>query len=175
MCVFDGLTLRTGPSICISNVTPIILCLFVFFSPPHHHHHPSTPLAAPPSTRPRSPPSACCPLISLPGASVCLTSATSCSSSGNYLAALRCLLIFVSTCRNICFRRVICQRERATLFGSRVLSTFTHAHKALLSPPPTPPTPTPPNACLHCSGKEEKISPARSRYWSYLLLIYSSQ
>lgn len=107
--------------------------VWFFFHPPPPPLR-SAPLAAPPSTRPRSPPSACCPLISLPGASVCLTSATSCSSSGNYLAALRCLLIFVSTCRNICFRRVICQRERATLFGWRVLSTFTHAHKALLSP-----------------------------------------
>ena len=36
-------------------------------------------------------------------ASVCLTSATSSSSSGNYLAALHRLLIFMSTCRNICF------------------------------------------------------------------------
>lgn len=36
-------------------------------------------------------------------ASVCLTSATSSSSSGNYAASLHLLLIFVSTCRNICF------------------------------------------------------------------------
>lgn len=36
-------------------------------------------------------------------ASVCLTSATSSSSSGNYAARLYLLLIFVSTCRNICF------------------------------------------------------------------------
>lgn len=48
--------------------------------------------------------------------SVCLTSATTSSSSGNYLVALHCLLIFMSTCSNICFRHVVCQRDLLPCF-----------------------------------------------------------
>lgn len=66
-------------------------------------------------------------------ASVCLASATSSSSSGNYLAALRRLLIFMSTCRNICFGMSFVNAS-SYLVSLHVLSTFTHSHKDTLLP-----------------------------------------
>lgn len=143
-----------------------------FYSPTPAPPTPPLLLTAPPSTRPCSPPSACCPLISLPGASVCLTSATSSSSSGNYLAALRCLLIFVSTCRNICFGvSFVNAGELPCLLRTSCPLSLTLTKR---STPPDPRLP-PSNACLHCSGKEEKISPAQSHCSRYLLWLYSSQ
>lgn len=63
-------------------------------------------------------------------ASVCLTSATSSSSSGNYLAALRRLLIFTSTCKNICFSMsFVNSTSYLSLHG---LFTFTHSHREIL-------------------------------------------
>ncbi len=66
-------------------------------------------------------------------ASVCLTSATSSSSSGNYLAALHRLLIFMSTCRNICFGMSLVNAT-SYLVSLHFLSTFTHSHKEVLLP-----------------------------------------
>lgn len=64
-------------------------------------------------------------------ASVCLTSATSSSSSGNYLAALHRLLIFMSTCRNICFGMSLVNTN-GYFVSLHILSTFTHSHEAVL-------------------------------------------
>lgn len=55
-------------------------------------------------------------------ASVCLASATTSSSSGNYLAALHCLLIFMSTCRNICFGMLFVNQLPCFTFTSCPLS-----------------------------------------------------
>lgn len=84
-------------------------------------------------------------------ASVCLTSATSSSSSGNYLAALHRLLIFMSTCRNICFSMsfvnatsYLVSLSRLVHFHSLSQSGFTP--ECLL------------NWCLHCSNNDSKIS-----------------
>lgn len=76
-------------------------------------------------------------------ASVCLTSATSSSSSGNYLTALHRLLIFMSTCRNICFSMSFVSAT-SYLVSLHVLYTFTHSHKEICLL----------NCCLHCSNKE---------------------
>lgn len=54
-------------------------------------------------------------------ASVCLTSATSSSSSGNYLAALHRLLIFMSTCRNICFGMSFVNANRLPCWAPRLV------------------------------------------------------
>lgn len=64
-------------------------------------------------------------------ASVCLTSATSCNSSGNYLTALQRLLIFMSTCRNICFSMSFVNAT-SYLVSLHILSTFTISHKEIL-------------------------------------------
>lgn len=62
-------------------------------------------------------------------ASVCLTSATSSSSSGNYAASLHLLLISVSTCRNICFHVSFVSANSLGFPPPHILSTFTHSHK----------------------------------------------
>lgn len=61
-------------------------------------------------------------------ASVCLTSATSCNSSGNYLTALQSLLIFMSTCRNICFS-VSFVNTTSYRVSLHILSTSHLAHR----------------------------------------------
>lgn len=86
-------------------------------------------------------------------ASVCLTSATSSSSSGNYAASLHLLLISVSTCGNICFgMSFVSANSLGFFFFLHALSTFAHSHKeaSLLSACS--------NECLRYSNNEEEIN-----------------
>lgn len=104
-CV-DGLTLWTGAHLhskCDSHY-------FMFFSANSASQHSSMFS------------SICLLSIDQPSrASVCLTSATSSSSSGNYLAALHRLLIFMSTCGNICFGMSFVNATSYLVFLSRLV------------------------------------------------------
>lgn len=139
---YDGLTLWTGTHLHIKCDSHY----FMFSSANSASQHPSMFS------------SICLLSIDQPSrASVCLTSATSSSSSGNYLAALRRLLIFMSTCRNICFGMLFVNTTSVSLsrlvhFHSLSQSGFTP--KCLL------------NWWLHCSSVEWKMSRA-DKYWEW--------